>query len=154
MLALSIKDEFVKPFMAKLLKDEMFDELELKSASVQSFLRFDIKEDKAADAEGKMQIVVCAWKNIKPIMHSIIMKGGRPTALKLVFGGAQDLRDKLIPDSTGLYINIMYDVKGIMITTGTAFKTFSLDKSRDAEWDNYVIQFLNAHGIVYTNENE
>ena len=51
-------------------------------------------------------------------------------------------------DLTGLYLNVSFRDKRLLITTGTARKKFYMDKSLDNAWDSYVQAFLKSFGIA------
>ena len=42
----------------------------------------------------------------------------------------------------GIYVNILYDPKTLLITTGISYKNFSLDKSLEYAFDEYLAKFL------------
>jgi len=74
MLSLLIVD--VKGFMAKLLKEDVFDGLDLHTLNIQSFASFEIY--KVAEEEPPK------WALIKPHALDFIKSGKTPKAIKLV----------------------------------------------------------------------
>ena len=72
MLALSISD--VRGFMVKLLKEEVFDEFQLRNVVINTFARFEIygtKEDGYA-----------SWSEIRPHIFGIIKGDKLPKTIK------------------------------------------------------------------------
>jgi hypothetical protein len=79
--------------------------------------------------------------------------------MKIVFQLPQDRTDILIGQSSGrikpdevggLYMNIRFENNELHIITGTAIKTFTLDKTLEQEWDKEVARILKEQGIVST----
>jgi hypothetical protein len=53
------------------------------------------------------------------------------------------------PDEIGgLFLNIQFRNKKLLLTTGTALRTFTLDRSVDTAWDVYVQGFLRKCGVA------
>ena len=46
-------------------------------------------------------------------------------------------------------ITIKFDSNGLMLTTGTSFSTFVMDKTPDLLWDNAFRKFLSVHEIEF-----
>lgn len=129
-----------KTFMAKLLKETTFDALLLASMEIVSFAHFEVKQKKED----------LYWRDIRPLALSIVKQGGLPKNIKLVFGLDQTQARELKAD-THFFLNIYYtsgDSGSLIATTGTSMKTFSLDKSADHVWEDWVNQFFATHGIA------
>ena len=52
-------------------------------------------------------------------------------------------------DITGMFINLKFQQKKLLLTTGISYRIFSVDKSLDQEWDSLVKRFLTAHEISF-----
>jgi hypothetical protein len=88
-----------------------------------------------------------------------MIKGNKsPLSLKVVFQLPADRSVELIErlsgrlraeDVGGLYINVRYEKGELHIITGTAMKTFTLDKTLEQEWDAQVRDFLRQQGIAF-----
>ena len=81
-----------------------------------------------------------------------------PLSLKIVFQLPRDLTEKLmeglssrmsVEDIGGLYMNVRFEKDELHIITGTAIKSFTLDKTLEQEWDSKVKEILKYQGIVY-----
>jgi len=140
MLALSISD--VRGFMVKLLKEEAFDEFQLRNAAINTFARFEIYGTK----EGGY----VSWGAVRPHIFNIIRGDKLPKAIKIILGKDMDGSDADNPVS--VFINIHFEDGKIVLTTGISKKGFSLDRSDDEKWDEQVIKFLEDNEITYKNE--
>ena len=87
-----------------------------------------------------------------------IIKGKRlPLSCKIVLGLSKQSISYLIAhnnssfreeDIEGIYINILYDPKNLLITTGISYKNFSLDKSLEYAFDEYLVKFLKEKAVI------
>jgi len=142
MLALTLPETEIKTFMGKLLREETFDTFDVKNVAIDSFARFDI-----AATEDRV-----SWATIKPHAFSIIKSGSKPSIVKIILSVNQVEAETLFPDAKALFINITFENDGVMITTGAAQKTFSMDKTLERTWDEYARKFLIGNGINFTDE--
>lgn len=161
---ISIKIEEIKPFMAMLLTNTLFDELIVRELDIQTFTGFSVSgqlnEGFFSEEELKERGVDNAvlWSDIRGIAFSIIRGNKSPLMMKIVFQLADNQTKKMIEgiggrlssdDVGGLYMNIRFEKNELHIITGTAIKTFTLDKTLDIEWDAWVKRFLGQQGIIY-----
>lgn len=91
------------------------------------------------------------WSDMREYCFSIIRGKRTPLIFKLIFSLArEDFSDflKLYQLSfqehelTGLYLNFRFDGTLLQCITGTSMNTFTLDKSLDHAWDDYVRKFF------------
>lgn len=85
------------------------------------------------------------WEQMKPVFFQII-KGKR---LPLQFKITLALSDDSDVVKTRL-INIRYEAGKLSIVTGISYKTFSMDKSHEKLWDDYISSFLVQNDISFT----
>jgi hypothetical protein len=164
---ISLRIGEVKTFMAILLTNTLFDEFILREMDIQTFTSFNVSgqfhENFFSKEELEQRGVENAvlWGEIRSIAFSIIRGNKSPLMMKLVFQLPGKQTNKLIEslgvrlrmeDVGGLYINIRFEKNELHIITGTAIKTFTLDKTLEIEWDGYVKRFLNSQGILYVEE--
>ena len=50
----------------------------------------------------------------------------------------------------GLLLNLRYDETGLVCTTGTSLKLFTMDKSLEHAWDQMVQKFLLSQELIFT----
>ena len=60
-------------------------------------------------------------------------------------GGAASFGSSL----KGFVVTIKYDANGLMLTTGTSFSTFVMDKTPDLLWDQAFRSFLSKRDISF-----
>lgn len=164
---ISLKIGEVKTFMGMLLTNTLFDELILKEMEIQTFTSFQVSgqfydnffSDEELEIRGKEKAVL--WGELRSIALSIIRGHKSPLMMKIVFQLPSNQSDKLVEslggklrveDVGGLYMNIRFEKNELHIITGTAIKTFTLDKTLDIEWDRWVKSFLSNQGILYEEE--
>ena len=51
------------------------------------------------------------------------------------------------PDQISLGINLRFSQGEVIITTGVSYNIFTLDKSAEKAWDEYIPSFLESNGI-------
>ena len=164
MLAIRIKD--IKTFMAKLLNSDTFDFFLLEEAQIQTYNTFLIdghqntafySKEELEDAE-IFPYEYSQWKMMKPICFQLIKGKKVPTFMKITFLLTPKASHVLLEKEDILKFNnilkafvltIKYDSNGLLLTTGTSFHTFLMDKTMDILWDNTVRKFLYTKGMDY-----
>lgn len=161
LIALNITD--VKPFMAKLLMSSTFDHFILREMDIQTFTNFHVSGQfnetffTKEELEERGDIRYNLWSDVKGIAFSIIKGSKTPLSLKVVFQLSNEGTEKLVQKLSGrlkleeiggLYINIRFEQGELHIITGTAIKTFTLDKTLEQEWDKEVKEFLKQQQIT------
>lgn len=157
MLAIQIKD--VKRFMAKLLSADNFDSFLLEEARIHTANTFIIDGHQNREFYTKEELEdselfpyeYSQWKDIKGICFQLIKGKKVPTYMKIILhrkpedaytlleeGGAMELADFL----KAFVVTIKFDASGLLLTTGTSFSTFVMDKTADLLWDNAFRKFL------------
>jgi len=161
---IALKIEKIKLFMAKLLTNTLFDEFILKEMEIQTFTSFYISgqfnenffSNEELEERGGSKYVL--WKEIRPVAFSIIKGNKTPLSMKIVFQLPEDMSGKLVEslggkirlkDVGGMFINIRFEKNELHVITGTAIKTFTLDKTLEQEWDAWVKKFISSQGISY-----
>lgn len=166
MISLTITE--VKSFMAKLLAQNTFDHFILKEMELSTFINFTIggqlneafftTEELQERGENSRCVL---WSEVRTIAFSMIKGHKTPLALKIVFQLPRPLCEELVQQSGGrlrseevggLYLNVRFEKNELRIVTGTAIKTFTLDKTLEQEWDLRVKQLLKEQGIAYEEE--
>lgn len=164
MLALQIKD--VKTFMSKLLSGNTFDSFLLEEAQIHTFNTFTIDGHQNRDFYTKEELAdpeifpygYSQWKDMKAICFQLIRGKKVPSFMKIILhrkpedaytlleeGGASEFVDLL----RAFVVTIKFDSNGLLLTTGTSFSTFIIDKTPDLLWDNAFRKFLTAQGIEF-----
>ncbi|MDI9509329.1 MAG: DUF5721 family protein [Bacillota bacterium] len=161
---ISLKIEDVKSFMTKLIASPLFDQFILKEMEIVTFTSFHVSgqfhekffSKEELEERGGEQAVL--WGEIKGIAFAIIRGNKSPVSMKIVFQLPQAQANKLVEDLGGklrledlggLFINIRFEKNELHIITGTAIKTFTLDKTLEQEWDMWVKNFLKSQELTY-----
>ncbi|MDD3173912.1 MAG: DUF5721 family protein [Herbinix sp.] len=165
MISLNVTE--VKPFMAKLLTNTTFDSFLLREMELATFTNFTItgllneaffSKEELEEREDKHFIL---WCDVRQAVFSMIKGNKTPLSLKIVFQLPTLLCEELVQrsggrlkseDVGGLYFNIRFEKGELHIITGTAIKTFTMDKTLEQEWDIEVKSVLKNNGIVFEEE--
>jgi len=163
MISLTITE--VKSFMAKLLAQNTFDHFILKELELSTFINFTINgqlneaffTDEELQERGTENRSVL-WSEVRTIAFAMIKGNKTPLSLKIVFQLPKLLCEELVQQSGGrlkideiggLYMNVRFEKNELHIITGTAIKTFTLDKTLEQEWDLRVKKLLKEQGIGF-----
>ena len=164
MLAIQIKE--VKTFMSKLLSADTFDSFLLEEARIHTYNTFTIdghqnrefytKEE--MEDTGIFPYEYSQWKNMKSICFQLIKGKKVPTFMKIILHKKPEESYTLLEESDALafadvlkafVVTIKYDTSGLLLTTGTSFSTFVMDKTVDLLGDNAIRKFLKEQGIDF-----
>lgn len=164
MLAIKIKD--VKAFMSKLLSGDTFDSFLLEEAKIHTFNTFTIDGHQNREFYTKEELTdpeifpyeFSQWKDIKSICFQLIKGKKVPTFMKIILHKKAEEAYTLLKEDGALefadtlkafVVTIKFDVNGLVLTTGTSFSTFIMDKTPDLLWDNAFRKFLTVQGIDF-----
>ena len=75
-----------------------------------------------------------------------------PKFIKLVFAATEELKEKISPDSSVLFLNITFENNAVTVITGSSTKTFTMDKSGEYAWDEYVNEFFEKNNIAVSTQ--
>lgn len=154
MLSIQVSDS--KDFMSHLLSRDTFDHFYFIEASIKMGVSYQIQGRinegfYDTNVEQTLNREFCYWKEIRGRIFDIIKGKRLPLSCKIVFGLPKQSVSYLIAHSNssfheedieGLYVNILYDPKNLLITTGVSYRNFSLDKSLEYAFDEYLAKFL------------
>jgi hypothetical protein len=162
MISLNIPE--VKAFMGKLLTNTTFDSFMLRELELSTFTTFSMNgqlneaffTEEELKERGENRAVL--WSEVRQTVLSMIKGNKTPLSLKVVFQLPQGLCAELvqriggrllIEEIGGLYLNLRFEKSELHIITGTAIKTFTLDKTLEQEWDAEVKNILKTNEIVF-----
>lgn len=176
----SVEITGIKEFMNKLLNSEAFDSFYLEEAVIATFNTFIIdghliKSDTdelpdrpdnfpaggqpAGQNNGQPSPVYSTWKQLRPIVFSLIRGDRVPHSMKLTLHAGSNYMHRLKnrPEASAyaasikaLAVNIRYENGRLRCVTGTSYQTFIMDKTIDNIWDSDFISSLAAMGIKFT----
>ena len=140
MLALQLRDDLVKGFMGRLLKEDVFNDFKVRTVDILAKIRFSL--DGEMDGETKD---FSMWSDIQPLVFEIVRQMGRPSIFKIVLSHKEP--PAIHENASALFLNLMYENGKLTFTTATSQKAFSLDKTLNSAWDEWVRGLFGSNGI-------
>ena len=150
MLALQITN--TKNFMAQLLTGDCFDTFLLEEAAVSTAHTYTIDQVCPYD--------FAPWQEMKGLLFQLIKGKRTPLYFKFVLHLKPELVGKILAANTcgippeqikALVLTIKYDGSHALLTTGTAYHTFVMNKEPDIIWDKALTGYLSKKNITYEN---
>ena len=160
MIVLNLK---AKNCMSHLLLKPTFDEFSLIEGEITTFNKFTFDGYIHKDFyEEALENEFSYWKDLREFCFSIIKGKRTPLNFKFILSLARnDFENFLVsheiegflPDNIqGLYLNFQYDGIHLQCVTGTSMNMFTMDKSIEKAWDEYVKTMFSEKGIEWDSE--
>ena len=161
MIGFQIED--MGAFTRKLFLEKDFDDFLLKEATIVTFNRFTIdgrlhRGFYSAQEQEQMEMnPYSLWSQVRPICFSLIKGKRLPESFQITLEAPPKRLDAFLAECRlqtdagqikGLYLNIRYENGRLQCITGTSLAVFTLDKSVEREWDEYVGRMLKNMGIA------
>lgn len=164
MIALHLPE--VRVFMNKLLCTEIFDNFLLQEASIQGNISYHIEGTLHRDFYTEDELELEHLSGLSFIPYGKVrtqcfdlIKGKRtPAFFKFVLSLSPVNLEKTLQqtgsnltlqDVTAAFINLKFQNNQLLLTTGISYRTFTIDKSLDHEWDTLIKKFLKNHDIIF-----
>ncbi len=153
-----------KKFMSAFLASEAFDEFLLESAELHLANTYNIdgrihKEFFGDDFdEGIMPYELSKWIQLRSTCFDLIKGKHTPLSFKFVMCADPDRKNDILGSDdfaevrdmvSSLVFILSFKDGRVTLTTGAALSGFSLDKSYEKEWDDYIRKFLASSGLDY-----
>ena len=162
MIAVTVSDG--KGMMGELLLRDEFEQFLIVEGSITTFLTYSIDgqlQRDFFDGEKEEEIreerrTFARWGEVRNLCYQMIKGKRTPLGFRFVFQLPRPETEKLLKESSlscqeedvfGLYLNCQYDGGNLVLTTGTSLRFFTLDKSLDHLWDEFVAAFLKEKKI-------
>ncbi len=160
MIALQIED--IKQFMLHLFSKNTFDEFWLSEAKIKMGVSYEVNgflNKEFYDSQEWEELKhrqYTKWVEQKQIVFSMIRGHKTPDSMQIVFMLPKARVDSMILQNNlpisleeirGLFLNIQYKNKQLLVTTGVSMKSFSLDKTIQRVWEEEVVCFLQQNKI-------
>ncbi len=157
MISLQIKN--TKDFMAKLLASDIFDDFLMESAVIETSNTFSIdghvnRKFWGDDQDENAPIYdLSSWSDMRGHCFDLIKGKRTPLSFKFIMCANPDKKDELLSSSdysevrplvSSLVFILKFTEGHITLTTGAALSGFSLDKSYEKVWDDYIRSFLST----------
>ncbi len=152
--------ENIKDFVNQLLSHEAWGRFRLYEAEVKGFctLRIDGSLNREFfDQEEEMEDQkYAAWKDIKGIFYQAIRGNKLPVSFKINLVADEETVEELLEkehlsiqnsEVVSLNLNIYYERGSLAATTGTSLKIFTMDKTLEYAWENYIKDFFKTMNI-------
>ncbi|HCT65694.1 MAG TPA: hypothetical protein DIC60_10590 [Lachnospiraceae bacterium] len=139
-----------KEFMAMLLKKDTFDAFEVREVIITTFTTFEIRcnlNKDFFDSEEELSRKYCLWSELKPHVFELIKGNKLPKSIKIVFSANDALLQTISLEASSLFINVTFENNCLRVITGSSLKIFTLNKTVEFMWDEWVINFLEGHKI-------
>ena len=165
MLALQITS--LKILMNQLLAGDTFDIFLLEEAVISTANTYTIDGHINADfyppeerGSDNIPYEFQPWSELKGLCFNLIKGKHTPLYFKFVLHLKPEKASALLaqqdssPDTSQLkamVLNIRYDGTNAIVTTGTAYHTFVMNKEADIIWDKALMKYLSDKGIQYEN---
>lgn len=165
MIAFQMQD--IRTFMSRLLLSSAFDAFLVVEGSITTFSTFQIdgrlhpdyftREEQEASGLGERRF--SRWQEIRPFCLDLIKGKRTPLCFRFTFQLSPENTGKLLTQSdspfspadvNGLILNIRFENGGLICTTATSLKVFTLDKSLDQAWDQMVQRFFLQQNLSFT----
>lgn len=161
MIALQITE--LKPFMARLLGSNTFDDFLLQEATLQMGISYVIdghineafyQTGDETDVRKDMPPFI-SYSEVRTTLFDLIKGKRTPLGFQVVLQLSPKRCNILFPEGPehhlikGLLMNIRFDGSRAMITSGISYSSFSLNKTPELIWDEALMSFLKNAGITF-----
>lgn len=139
-------------FMNYLLKQELFDFFEVREVTLHTSYKSHLDGTRNTDfyntdeLEGLSDYL--SWSELRPHIFELIRGTRSPTYLKIVLSTSAEDTKKISTEASTFFLNITYKDGEISCITGTAYSSFSLDKTPEKAWDDQITKFLISNQLV------
>jgi len=155
--------EELKPFMALLLRGELFDSWDVTEAKVETFFELSVngrlKKDFFEEPDS-VQRDFARWGEIKEIFFQAIKGKRLPGMLKIVLAADRAWAEQILCEcgkekeeaGASFYLNIRYSANGCQVVSGVSHVGFTMDKTLDTAWDEVLRDFFKKNGIIVSTQ--
>ncbi|MEG0085320.1 MAG: DUF5721 family protein, partial [Niameybacter sp.] len=132
--------------MNKLIKSDLFDSFLIREAILHTAFKSILdghrnmefyNSDEREDLSDYL-----TWGEIRPYIYQIIIGSKSPSYFKIILSTNKQKTEAISDLVDTCFINITFKASEITVSTGIAYKTFTLDKSPETIWDTKIKNFL------------
>ncbi|NLI90252.1 MAG: hypothetical protein GX366_07595 [Epulopiscium sp.] len=150
MVSLSITNNNL--FMNQLLKNTLFDKFQVREVTLHTSYKIHLdgsrNQDFYNDEELENLSKYLSWSELRPSIFELIKGNKTPTYFKIVLSTSPEYTQKISNEVSTFFLNITFKEGQTTCVTGTAYSSFSLDKSPEKTWDDKITQFLILNKLV------
>lgn len=145
MISFTIHD--IKEFMNLLLKQNTFDNFCICRMDITTFALFQIDGYKNKDyfSSAEQELITenyCFWKEVRHYAFEIIKGQKLPKQIKIIFSIPQNKSEIICNIPANYFLNINFEHNTITCTTGCSLLKFSMDKTAEHAWDEWILQLF------------
>lgn len=141
-----------KDFMAKLLKSDLFDTFEVKEVVIHAAFKMVLdgvrNQDYFDHSDGQTYSKLLTWGEVRKNIYELMQGNTLPTYFKIILATNEEKTASLSFDASAFYLNIHFKDNKTICSTGTSYKTFTLDQSADTIWDEKIKKFLFKYEFI------
>lgn len=138
--------------MNSLLKQGLFDFFEVREVTLHTAYKLHLDGQRNIEFYSNEELEglskYLSWSEIRPYIFELIKGTKSPSYLKIILSTTPDHTKKISTEASTFFLNIVYKEGVIQCTTGTAYTTFSLDKTPEQTWDQKMTKFLISNQFV------
>lgn len=138
----------VKEFMNMLLTKETFDDFLLVSATAQGKGSLSL-EGRLPEENGYYRL---PYGNFRGVLFAFIKGKELPKSVKVILELSNENAQRLFPgqfqDGDSASITIYFREDGLFVVAGFASETFSMDRSKEHDWERYIEGYLKDLGFA------
>ena len=164
MIALALPE--VKIFMNKLLGSNIFDNFLLQEATIQGAITYhingtlhqDFYSAEELETEQLTGLSFLPYGKVRTQCFDLIKGKRTPSYFKFILLLSPVNLEKTLQqtgssftsqDISAIFLNLKFQNKKLLLTTGISYRIFTTDKSLELEWDNLIKKFLRNHQIMF-----
>lgn len=144
-----------KEFMSKLLKSDLFETFEVREIVAHTSFKMILDGKRNLeyfnDIRNDSNIIYSeylSWGEMRKHVYELMLGNKLPTYFKIILSTNTAKTLQLSSDASTFYLNITFKDNQITCSTGTAYKSFILDKSADHTWDERMKHFLLKYQFI------
>lgn len=139
-------------FMSYLLKQELFDRFQVREVTLHTSYKTHIDGKRNVDfydgdeLDGMGEYL--SWSELRPHMLELIKGSKSPSYFKIILSTSPEQTQQISDAASTFFLNITFKDRIISCITGTAYASFSLDKTPEQTWDKKMTEFLISHSLI------
>lgn len=138
--------------MNRLLKSELFDNFIFREAIMHTAFKSVLDGHRNKDFyntdEQENLSEYLNWSEVRPYIYHIVIGTQSPSYFKIILSTNTSKTLAISQEVDTFFVNIVFKNGDIVINTGVAYKTFTLDKSPEHIWDEKIKHFLFKYNFL------
>lgn len=135
-----------------LLKQDLFNQFEVREVTLHTSYKLHLdgarNRDFYSQDEFESLSNYLSWSEVQPHVFEHIKGTKSPSYFKIVLSTSPEDTKKMSTEASAFFLNITFKDGAINCITGTAYASFTLDKSPEKVWDDKMTKFLIANQLA------